>query len=87
MIDILTPERFIAAAAPIASRGRDRRALAAAVALGSVGGAWRSSTARRSPTARPGVFPAGARQMRSAREAVAWTYGLPEQRYRPSVRT
>jgi uncharacterized protein DUF6745 len=25
--------------------------------------------------------------MRTAREAVAWTYGLPEQRYRPSVRT
>jgi hypothetical protein len=25
--------------------------------------------------------------MRSAREAVAWTYGLPEQRYRPIVRT
>jgi hypothetical protein len=25
--------------------------------------------------------------MRSAREAVAWTYGLPEQRYRPVVRT
>jgi hypothetical protein len=25
--------------------------------------------------------------MRSPREAVAWTYGLPEQRYRPSVRT
>jgi hypothetical protein len=25
--------------------------------------------------------------MRSAREAVAWTYGLPEQRYRPTVRT
>ena len=25
--------------------------------------------------------------MRSAREAVAWTYGLPEQRYRPAVRT
>lgn len=25
--------------------------------------------------------------MRTPREAVAWTYGLPEQRYRPSVRT
>ncbi|HJU32912.1 MAG TPA: hypothetical protein VJ740_15720 [Hyphomicrobiaceae bacterium] len=25
--------------------------------------------------------------MRSAREAVAWTYGLPEQRYRPIIRT
>jgi hypothetical protein len=25
--------------------------------------------------------------MRSAREAVAWTYGLPEQRYKPVVRT
>ena len=25
--------------------------------------------------------------MRSAREAVAWTYGLSEQRYRPTVRT
>lgn len=25
--------------------------------------------------------------MRTAREAVAWTYGLPEHRYRPSVRT
>ena len=25
--------------------------------------------------------------MRTAREAVAWTYGLPEQRYRPTVRT
>jgi hypothetical protein len=25
--------------------------------------------------------------MRTAREAVAWTYGLPEQRYRPVLRT
>ena len=25
--------------------------------------------------------------MRCAREAVAWTYGLSEQRYRPTVRT
>jgi hypothetical protein len=25
--------------------------------------------------------------MRTAREAVAWTYGLSEQRYKPSVRT
>lgn len=25
--------------------------------------------------------------MRSAREAVAWTYGLPEQRYRPTMRS
>jgi hypothetical protein len=25
--------------------------------------------------------------MRSAREAVAWTYGLPEQLYHPVVRT
>jgi len=24
---------------------------------------------------------------RTPREAVAWTYGLPEQRYRPTVRT
>jgi len=25
--------------------------------------------------------------MRTAREAVAWTYGLPEARYRPTVRS
>ena len=55
---------------------------------GKRGRPWRSSTARRSRTA-----PASATScrcpanMRSAREAVAWTYGLPEQRYQPSVRT
>ena len=68
--------------------GRDRRAVAAAVALGGVGGGGGRSTARRRPDGtRKRYFLQVPANMRTAREAVAWTYGLPEARYRPTVRT
>lgn len=88
MIDIMTPERFIA-------EGGAYR-----VSHDETGVLWRQrwrweawaavEVVNGSPES-DGTFkhyflqvPAN---MRSAREAVAWTYGLPEQRYRPVVRT
>ncbi len=88
MIDILTPERFIAGGG------------AYRVAQDETGILWRQRWRWEAWAAVEVVNgtpePDGTRKryflqvpanMRSAREAVAWTYGLPEQRYRPTVRT
>jgi hypothetical protein len=88
MIEVLTPERFIA------NGGASR------VAQDETGILWRqrwrweawAAVEVINGTPEPdGTFkhyflqvPAN---MRSAREAVAWTYGLPEHRYRPVIRT
>jgi len=88
MIDILTPERFIAGGG------------AYRVAEDETGVLWRqrwrweawaavevvNGTPEPDGTSRRYFLQVPA-NMRSAREAVAWTYGLPEQRYRPAVRT
>ena len=75
-------------AAPIAWRRTRPASCGGSAGGGRHGRPWRSSTARRSRTA-----PTSTTSCRSpptcarAREAVAWTYGLTEQRYRPVVRT
>jgi hypothetical protein len=88
MIDILTPERFIAGGG------------AYRVAQDETGVLWRqrwrweawaavevvNGTPEPDGTCKRYFLQVPA-NMRSAREAVAWTYGLPEQRYKPSVRT
>jgi hypothetical protein len=88
MIDVLTPERFIA------TGGAYR------VSQDEVGVLWRqrwrweawaavevvNGTPEPDGTCKHYFLQVPA-NMRSAREAVAWTYGLPEQRYRPVVRT
>ena len=88
MIDILTPERFIAGGG------------AYRVAQDETGILWRQRWRWEAWAAVEVVNgtpePDGSHKhyflqvpanMRSPREAVAWTYGLPEQRYRPSLRT
>ena len=88
MIDILTPEQFIA-------RGGAYR-----VAQDETGVLWRQrwrweawaavEVTNGTPEADGTVkryFLQVPANMRTPREAVAWTYGLPEQRYRPSMRT
>jgi hypothetical protein len=88
MIDVLTPERFIAQGgayrvckdeAGVLWRQRWRWEAWAAVEV--VNG-----TPEPDGTCKHYFLQVPA-NMRSAREAVAWTYGLPEQRYRPVVRT
>jgi uncharacterized protein DUF6745 len=88
MIDILTPERFIAAGGAhrvsqdetgILWRQRWRWEAWAAVEVVN-GSAEKDGTRKR-------YFLQVPANMRSPREAVAWTYGLSEQRYRPIVRT
>lgn len=88
MIDVLTPERFIAGGGAyrvsqddtgILWRQRWRWEAWAAVEV--VNG-----TAEPDGTHKHYFLQVPA-NMRTAREAVAWTYGLPEQRYRPVVRT
>ena len=88
MIDVLTPERFIAGGG------------AYRVAQDDTGVLWRqrwrweawaavevvNGTPEEDGTYKRYFLQVPA-NMRSAREAVAWTYGLPEQRYKPSVRT
>ncbi len=88
MIEIMTPERFI------------REGGAYRIAQDDVGILWRqrwrweawaaveviNGTPESDGTLKHYFLQVPA-NMRSAREAVAWTYGLPEQRYRPSVRT
>ena len=85
MIDILTPERFIAGGG------------AYRVAQDETGVLWRqrwrweawaavevvNGTPEPDGTSKHYFLQVPA-NMRSAREAVAWTYGLPEQRYRPA---
>jgi hypothetical protein len=88
MIDILTPERFIA------TGGAYR------VAEDETGVLWRQRWRWEAWAAVEVVNgtpePDGTNKhyflqvpanMRTAREAVAWTYGFPEHRYRPAVRT
>jgi hypothetical protein len=88
MIDVLTPERFIAGGG------------AYRVAADETGVLWRqrwrweawaaveviNGTPEPDGTYKRYYLQVPA-NMRSAREAVAWTYGLSEQRYRPTVRT
>jgi hypothetical protein len=88
MIEVFTPERFIAEGG------------AYKVSHDETGVLWRQrwrweawaavEVINGSPEAdgtRKRYFLQVPANMRSAREAVAWTYGLPEQRYRPVVRT
>jgi hypothetical protein len=88
MIDVLTPERFIAGGgayrvsedeAGVLWRQRWRWEAWAAVEVVN-GTPEPDGTIKR-------YFLQVPANMRSAREAVAWTYGLPEQRYRPVLRT
>jgi hypothetical protein len=88
MIEILTPERFIA------QGGAYRVAQDEAGVLWRQRWRWEAWAAvevlNGTPEAdgtRKRYFLQVPANMRSAREAVAWTYGLPEQRYRPVVRT
>jgi hypothetical protein len=88
MIEVMTPERFIA-------EGGAYR-----VAQDETGVLWRqrwrweawaaveviNGTPEENGT-RKRYFLQVPANMRTAREAVAWTYGLSEQRYRPVVRT
>ena len=88
MIDVLTPERFIAGGG------------AYRVAADEIGVLWRqrwrweawaavevmNGTPEQDGTLKRYFLQVPA-NMRTAREAVAWTYGLSEQRYKPSVRT
>ena len=88
MIEVLTPERFIA------SGGACRVAQDETGILWRQRWRWEAWAAVEVVNGTPepdGTYkhyflqvPAN---MRSAREAVAWTYGLPEQRYRPVSRT
>jgi hypothetical protein len=88
MIEVLTPERFIA------QGGAYRIAQDETGVLWRQRWRWEAWAAVEVLDGTPG--PDGRRKryflqvpanMRSPREAVAWTYGLSEQRYRPSVRT
>jgi hypothetical protein len=88
MIEILTPERFIA------EGGAHRIAQDEAGVLWRQRWRWEAWAAVEVTNGTP--EPDGTRKryflqvpanMRSAREAVAWTYGLSETRYRPIVRT
>jgi hypothetical protein len=88
MIEIMTPERFIAeggayrvAQDETGILWRQRWRWEAWAAVEVVNGTPEPDGTRRR------YFLQVPANMRSAREAVAWTYGLPEQRYRPSVRT
>ena len=88
MIDIMTPERFIA------EGGAYRIAQDETGILWRQRWRWEAWAAVEVVNGTP--EPDGTRKryflqvpptMRSPREAVAWTYGLPELRYRPVVRT
>jgi len=88
MIDVLTPERFIAtggayrvAADETGVLWRQRWRWEAWAAVEVVNG-----TPEQNGTYKRYYLQVPA-NMRSAREAVAWSYGLSEQRYKPSVRT
>lgn len=88
MIDVLTPERFIAGG------GAYRVAQDETGVLWRQRWRWEAWAAVEVVNGTPeedGTFKRYFLQvpatMRSAREAVAWTYGLSEQRYRPVVRT
>jgi Domain of unknown function (DUF6745) len=88
MIDILTPERFIA------TGGAYRVAEDEAGVLWRQRWRWEAWAAVEVVNGTPEpdgttkhYFLQVPANMRTAREAVAWTYGLPEQRYRPAVRT
>lgn len=88
MIEVLTPERFVA------QGGAYRIAEDETGVLWRQRWRWEAWAAVEVLDGTPG--PDGRRKryflqvpptMRSPREAVAWTYGLSEQRYRPAVRT
>ena len=88
MIEILTPERFIA------QGGAYRIAQDETGVLWRQRWRWEAWAAVEVTNGTP--EPDGTRKryflqvpanMRTAREAVAWTYGLPEARYRPIMRT
>ena len=88
MIEVLTPERFIA------QGGAYRIAQDETGVLWRQRWRWEAWAAVEVINATPDedgtrkhYFLQVPANMRSAREAVAWTYGLPEQRYRPTVRT
>jgi len=88
MIEILTPERFIA------QGGAYRVSQDEAGVLWRQRWRWEAWAAVEVVNGTPEpdgrhkrYFLQVPANMRSAREAVAWTYGLPEQRYRPIVRT
>jgi hypothetical protein len=88
MIEVFTPERFIAegGAYPVShdetgTLWRQRWRWEAWAAVEVVNGSPEPDGTRKR------YFLQVPANMRSAREAVAWTYGLPEQRYRPTVRT
>ena len=88
MIDVLTPEKFIA------SGGAYRVSQDEAGVLWRQRWRWEAWAAVEVVNGTP--EPNGTHKhyflqvpanMRTAREAVAWSYGLPEQRYRPTLRT
>jgi len=88
MIEIMTPERFIAeggayrvAQDETGILWRQRWRWEAWAAVEVVNGTPELDGERKR------YFLQVPANMRTAREAVAWTYGLPEQRYRPTVRT
>ena len=88
MIEVMTPERFIAlgGAYRIAQDEtgvlwRQRWRWEAWAAVEVINGTPEEDGTRKR------YFLQVPANMRTAREAVAWTYGLPEQRYRPVVRT
>jgi hypothetical protein len=88
MIEVFTPERFIAegGAYPVShdetgTLWRQRWRWEAWAAVEVINGSPEPDGTRKR------YFLQVPANMRSAREAVAWTYGLPEQRYRPIVRT
>ena len=88
MIDVMTPERFIA------EGGAYRVSQDETGVLWRQRWRWEAWAAVEVVNGSPepnGTFKHYFLQvppnMRSAREAVAWTYGLPEQRYRPVTRT
>ncbi len=88
MIEVLTPERFIAegGAHPVSrdevgTLWRQRWRWEAWAAVEVVNGSPEPDGTHKR------YFLQVPANMRTAREAVAWTYGLPEQRYRPTVRT
>ena len=88
MIEILTPARFVGRRRrlPRVAR-RDRRAVAAALALGGVGGVEVVNGSPEPDGTFKHYFLQVPATVRSAREGVAWTYGMTEHRYRPAVRT
>jgi hypothetical protein len=88
MIEVLTPERFIAEGGAYrvsqdetGTLWRQRWRWEAWAAVEVVNGSPEPNGTRKH------YFLQVPANMRTAREAVAWTYGLPEQRYRPSART